>query len=130
MKRVIIVLFTLFLFVLNMSAQYMPKMRVPTPEEAKIIKTTNTWHTVAVSSSIAAAGFAGMAGIYQIERSEAEFASKYNTDKVIVYSACLLAGTSAFIATISWGEYTKYKHRLPKNKLLLKSAPCCFIIEF
>lgn len=130
MKRIIIIIALIVSFITTASAQYMPHVRIPTPEEAKIIKTTNSWHTAAIASSITAAGFSMMAGIYQIERTEAEFASKYNTDKVIVYTACLLAGTSAFVATISWGEYTKFKHRLPNNKLLLKASPRGLIIEF
>lgn len=130
MKRYLIVLAFILCSSLQLAAQYKPNVRIPTPEEAKIIKTTNSWHAAAVTSSICTAGFAGLATIYQIERNEAEFASKYNTDKVIVYTACLLAGTSAFVATISWGEYSKFKHRLPKNKIILKTSPTGLIVEF
>ncbi len=117
-------------FTINASAQVMPHVRIPTPEETKMINRTTGWHATAVTSSIASAGFAAMAGIYKIEMSEAEFRNKYNTDKVIVSMALVLSATSAFVATVSWGEYVKHKHRLSENTLWLKTTPTGLIIEF
>ncbi|MCQ2146044.1 MAG: hypothetical protein MJZ16_00850 [Bacteroidales bacterium] len=130
MKKFLFIVFASFLFCLQMSAQVKPTVRIPTPEEARLIKKANSWHNVAVVSTISSATFAAMAGIYQIERSEAEFRNKYNTDKIIVYSTLVLSATSAFVATIAWGENHKIKMRLPKNELQLKTIPTGLIIEF
>jgi len=130
MKKFIVIITAFCLSALSLSGQVMPSVRIPTPEETRILQKANNWHTTAVTSSVLTAGLLGVAGIYTIEKNEAEFVNKYNTDKVIVSASLMMAGATAFLATVSWTEYTKKKHKLDKNKLLLKTIPSGLIIEF